>query len=109
MRWLGYNKIQCTTPQRIRPHTNNSVHYFSQVHNLSDVHQNVTVFEMAVVRINSDGIHFIRASRDLHVQERDPEDIQCIPVQESGAHELEDRGAGKLRYINGTDFWPLII
>ena len=109
-RWIGYNKIQCTSPQRIRPHTNISVNYFSQVHNLSDVHRNVTVFEMAVIRISNDGIHFSEPVGTFTFKNAIPKIFNVYTEHESGLTRLEDPGAEKLRYIStALTFWPLII
>ena len=104
-RWIGYNKIQCTSPQRIRPHTNISVNYFSQVHNLSDVHRNVTVFEMAVIRISNDGIHFSEPVGTFTFKNAIPKIFNVYTEHESGAHKARGPWSGKTEiYINGTDF-----
>ena len=51
-RWIGYNRIQCTTPHRRRA----GLHA-----NLSSARRYGTVSEIAVIRVSNDGIHYSEA------------------------------------------------
>ena len=105
-RWIGYNKkFSALLHSGSGPHTNISVNYFSQVHNLSDVHRNVTVFEMAVIRISNDGIHFSEPVGTFTFKNAIQKIFNVYTEHESGLTRLGGPWSGKTEiYINGTDF-----
>ena len=97
-RWIGYNRIQCTTPHRRRA----GLHA-----NLSSARRYGTVSEIAVIRVSNDGIHYSEAVGTFTFNNTSPNIFNVYTKQEAGVHRARGPWSGNTEiYINGTDLLP---